>query len=440
MTQLGNRLGRRKSLMIAATVAAIGNLLECTAFGLPQLIVGRIISGIGNGGCNVATPVWQSESTKPKNRGRNVMYIGVFIASGIAIISWINFGLSFINTQEVAWRLPLALPIIFPIFLLCVTMSFPESPRWLLMKGRKDEAREVLAVLADSHTDPELIDREIEILSEAIVQQSEGERGFRDLFSFWKGSDRLFYRLCLAITVNFYAQMSGNNIITFFGPTLFEDSLQLAPTIASVLTASTLTFKVCTALLAAMVVDRFGRKPLLITCTAGMGISMVVLAGTVYVIENKTNTFAASVIATLFTFAFVGFFPLGFLSTNVLYSAEIAPQDLRIYLSGCGVASHWTFSFLSAQITPIGFDAIEWKFYFVWASICLTGVPIFYFLFPETKNRSLEEMDVIFGGPERWWQVPPNARRMETTALTQIENEENLKSGDGMDYLHVEKN
>ena len=87
MTQLGNRYGRRKSLMIAATVAAIGNLLECTAFGLPQLTVGRIISGIGNGGCNVAVPVWQSESTKPKSRGRNVMFIGFFIATDIAIIS-----------------------------------------------------------------------------------------------------------------------------------------------------------------------------------------------------------------------------------------------------------------------------------------------------------------------------------------------------------------
>ena len=433
MTQLGNRYGRRKSLMIAATVAAIGNLLECTAFGLPQLTVGRIISGIGNGGCNVAVPVWQSESTKPKNRGRNVMFIGFFIASGIAIISWINFGLSFIKHQEVAWRLPLALPIIFPIILLSVTMSFPESPRWLLMKGRKDEAREVLALLAGSHTDPEVLDQEVEILADVIQQQAESERGFRDLFTF--GRDRLFYRLCLAVTVNFYAQMSGNNIITFFGPTLFQDSLQLEPTTASILTASTLTFKVVTALLAALLVDRFGRRPLFITCTAGMGISMVVLAGSVFVIENKTNTFAASVVATLFTFTFVGFFPLGFLSTNVLYSAEIAPQDLRIYMSACGVASHWTFSFLSAQITPIGFDAIKWKFYFVWASICLSGVPVFYFFFPETKNRSLEEMDTIFGGPEHWWQVPPNSLRMATSALTQLENEETLKAVDGVEHI-----
>jgi sugar porter (SP) family MFS transporter len=433
MTQLGNRYGRRKSLMIAATVAAVGNLLECTAFGLPQLTVGRIISGIGNGGCNVAVPVWQSESTKPKNRGRNVMFIGFFIATGIAIISWINLGLSFISHQEVAWRLPLALPILFPIIILSVTMSFPESPRWLLMKGRKEEAREVLALLAGSHADPEVLDQEVEILANIIQQQAESERGFRDLFTF--GRDRLFYRLCLAITVNFYAQMSGNNIITFFGPTLFRDSLQLEATTASILTASTLTFKIVTALAAALVVDRFGRRPLFITCTAGMGISMVVLAGSVYVIENKTNTFAASIVATLFTFAFVGFFPLGFLSTNVLYSAEIAPQDLRIYMSGCGVTSHWVFSFLSAQITPVGFDAIEWKFYFVWASICLSGVPIFYFLFPETKNRSLEEMDTIFGGPEHWWQVPPSSLHLETSTLTQLENEETLKPTDKVEHL-----
>lgn len=110
---IGNRIGRRKSLMAAAAVASVGIILQASAHSLAQLLVGRIISGVGNGGVNSVVPVWQSECTKPKNRGKNMVVVGIFITSGIALASWVNVGLSHVDEHEISWRLPLALPLVF---------------------------------------------------------------------------------------------------------------------------------------------------------------------------------------------------------------------------------------------------------------------------------------------------------------------------------------
>ncbi|KAI9042136.1 uncharacterized protein KD926_006055 [Aspergillus affinis] len=99
---IGNRLGRRQTLIIASAVATIGLVIQCTSFRLPQLIVGRILSGIGNGGVNTIVPVWQSECTKVKSRGKSVVIIGIFIATGIALAGWVNYGLSSSSDREIA--------------------------------------------------------------------------------------------------------------------------------------------------------------------------------------------------------------------------------------------------------------------------------------------------------------------------------------------------
>jgi MFS family permease len=216
VTQIGNRIGRRKSLIVASAIATVGLILTASSYSLGQLIAGRIISGIGNGGVNAIVPVWQSECTKPKSRGKNVVVIGIFIAIGIASAGWVNFGLSFIKDQEVSWRLPMAIPIIFTVMLMGFAMSFPESPRWLLSKNHKEEAREAMITLAGKeHANLEAIDIEINAISNIIAETSGSERGFLDLFK--SGPQRLFYRLCLAVAVNFCAQMTGANVISYYG-------------------------------------------------------------------------------------------------------------------------------------------------------------------------------------------------------------------------------
>ncbi|KAE8327311.1 general substrate transporter [Aspergillus sergii] len=435
VTQLGNRIGRRKSLIVVAAIAATGLIIQATSYNIGQLVVGRIISGIGTGGVNAVVPVWQSECTKPRSRGKNVVIIGVFIASGIAIAGWVNVGLSYMEENEVSWRLPLALPISFTLMIMSFTMSFPESPRWLVSKGHMEEARITMHALADEDSlSHEAIGSEIENISSALQDASDSERGFVNLFK--REPQRLFYRLCLAIGINFCAQMTGANVISYYGKTIFKESLGLEAKKASLLNAGVLTWKIFAAISAYLSVDRFGRKPLFVISSLGMAVSMAGLAGTVWAIDNR-HTFGASVAATFFLFFYMSFFPLGFLGANFLYSAEIAPQDLRIHLAAIGTATHWLFNFVIAEITPIAFVTIRWKYYIVYAVIGFSVTFMVYFLFPETKGRSLEEMDHLFADPEHWWRVTAYARTSKVddmTALDVLSRDEKIESA-----KHIEK-
>ena len=207
--------------------------------------------------------------------------------------------------------------------------------------------------------------------------------------------------------------MTGANVVSYYGSTIFKESLGLPEKKAALLNAGVLTWKIVAAVSAYFSVDRFGRKPLFITACLGMGLSMAALCGSVWAIEYR-NSFGASVAATFFLFAFMCFFPLGFIGANFLYSAEIAPQDLRLHLAALGTATHWLFNFVIVEITPIAFVTIRWKYYIVYAVIGVSVAAMVYFLFPETNGRSLEEMDELFSDPEHWWQVPGYARALKT--------------------------
>ncbi|KAL2803184.1 general substrate transporter [Aspergillus granulosus] len=403
VTQLGNRFGRRKSLIVSAAIATAGLTIQTSSCTLGQLVVGRIVSGVGNGGVNAIVPVWRSECTKPKSRGKIVVIIGIFIASGIAVAGWVNVGLSYVEDNELAWRLPLAIPIVFTLPLMTLTMTFPESPRWLVSKGRREDAQAAMKAL----TGKEETTAEMQEMQWALQQPSTSERGFVDLFKL--GPQRLFYRLCLAVGINFYAQMTGANVISYYGKTIFRDSLGLEGVKASFLNAGVLTWKIFAATSAYLSVDRFGRKPLFITACLGMGLSMAGLAGIVWAIENR-DTLGASIAATFFLFFYMTFFPLGFLGANFLYSAEIAPQDLRMHLAAVGTATHWLFNFVIAEITPIAFATIKYHYYIVYAVIRFSASVIVYYFFPESKGRPLEEMDRLFSEPEAWWRVTVYAR------------------------------
>lgn len=421
VTQLGNRIGRRKSLLVVAAVAAIGLTIQATSYSIGQLVVGRIISGIGTGGVNAVVPVWQSECTKPKSRGKNVVIIGIFISSGIAIAGWVNFGLSFMQENEMSWRLPLALPTIFTLMLMAFTMSFPESPRWLVSKGLREEAHTAMYALTDKDSvSHEAISSEIENIYTALRETSNSERGFCDFFK--HEPRRLFYRLCLAIGINFCAQMTGANVISYYGKTIFQESLGLGTKKAAVLNAGVLTWKIFAATSAYLSVDRFGRKPLFMIACLGMAVSMAGLAGTVWAIENQ-YTFGSSVAATFFLFFYMSFFPLGFLGANFLYSAEIAPQDLRIHLAAIGTATHWLFNFVIAEITPVAFVTIKWRYYIVYAVIGFSVTFVVYFLVPETKGFSLEQMDNLFSDPEHWWQVTAYGRTPKRDQLVNLDGD-----------------
>lgn len=137
---LGDKLGRLRTIALGCILEIIGSILLCSSFSLAQLIVGRLVLGLGFGAITATVPVWQSESSPAEHRGALVVLEGVFASAGLATSQWIDLGLFFAKSS-VSWRFPLAFPIVFASVMLAFLPFLPDSPRWLVKHGRVAEAR-----------------------------------------------------------------------------------------------------------------------------------------------------------------------------------------------------------------------------------------------------------------------------------------------------------
>ncbi|KAF2770079.1 putative sugar transporter [Teratosphaeria nubilosa] len=385
---VGDKLGRVKTIQVGAAITAIGALLEATSFSLAQLIVARLVTGFGFGELSATAPNWQSECSSAAHRGAAVILESLFISLGLALSGWVNLGMSFTHSS-VSWRFPLAMTGFWALIVIGMITMLPESPRWLLRKGRTQEATEVLATLNGVSVDDPKVHGEVrEILGSLEIT---GQGRFADMFE--DGELRLFNRTCLACAGQMFQQMSGINALAFYQTTIWEQYLGLDGTQARILSASVFTFQTICSPIGVLTVDRFGRRKLMIVAALGMGMCMVVVAGT----SSQSGNPAAVGAAGAFIFLFSLFFPVGFLGLTFLYASEISPLSHRVPITSMSTGSAWLFNFLVAEITPTGFATIGWRYYIIYACInWFLIVPSVYFFFPETNGRHLEEVDQIF--------------------------------------------
>jgi MFS family permease len=127
---IGDWLGRRKTIFVGAAIMTVGAALQCSAFGLDHFIVGRVVTGVGNGINTSTVPSWQSETSKAHRRRMMVTIEGALITGGICLSYWLDFGFSFLEPSTIAWRFSIGFQILFALIVLAFTMELPESPRW----------------------------------------------------------------------------------------------------------------------------------------------------------------------------------------------------------------------------------------------------------------------------------------------------------------------
>uniref|UniRef100_A0A060TBT6 ARAD1B17908p n=1 Tax=Blastobotrys adeninivorans TaxID=409370 RepID=A0A060TBT6_BLAAD len=385
---IGDKLGRLRTGFIGSIIGIVGAVLQASAYQLPQLIVGRVVSGIGFGAVTATIPVWQAECSTAEHRGAFVVMQSLIISIGLFISQYLDLGLYFVDSSA-SWRFPLAFPSIFGLIIVTLILKCPESPRWLIKMGRIEDAKHVLAALNDLPVDdPQVIDN---VHNVQMSLEETGKGRFRDIFT--NGPNRIGHRALLASGLQMFMQMCGINVIGFYCGTLFEEYIGLTPVVSRVLSACTFTFQGVCSLFAIYTIDRLGRRKLLLGSALGMGLCMVALAASVAYADQQ----GPAIVASVFIFLFTAFFPQGYLGIPFLYATEVSPLAHRVPISGIATATSWAFNFLVAEVTPVAFSNIGYQYYIVYAviNLCLI-VPSIYFLFPETKGRPLEEMDLIF--------------------------------------------
>ena len=408
----GDRLGRRRVITIAASVAIIGAILMSTSFSLAQLTVARLILGAGTGGYLATVPVWQSELAGASNRGASLVVNTGFIGSGISLALFMDLGFYFVGSNSVSWRLPFAFQIVLLLMVATLVPLMPESPRWLMKQGRRDEAREILAVLLDVDVNSDAVHADLrDIESSLEISSSESWLGV-----FKMGRQRTMHRTILASCAQFFQQMCGINVITLYTTTLFESVIGLSPVQARILSACIGLADIAGGVVAFFTIDRLGRRVLMLSSSVVLCISMAAIAGTT---ADPGNT-GALVAAVFFIYIFEGVFSIGFSGLPYLYAAELAPLQHRAATSAISTATVWTFSFVIAEVTPIGLNAIDYRYFIIFAVFnAVIGFAV-YFCFPETKGRSLEEIDEIFLQSENIFDPPRVARKLPHLRLAQV--------------------
>lgn len=213
------------------------------------------------------------------------------------------------------------------------------------------------------------------------------------------------------MSVNMLAQMTGVNIISFYSNIIFEDILGYSGTLSRIISGCLQIWQFLCATLAIFLVDRVGRRKLLLIGSAGMAISQAGLAAlSKYADSNKT----VAGMTLLFDFMALCVFPIGLFLVPFMYSAEIAPLRIRAKVTALSTSTNWIFNFLLAEVTPLGFDNIGWKYYLCYMCTSSLAFFVFYFFCPETKGRGLEDIDEFFLRSKNVFETVKIAKSLES--------------------------
>ncbi|KAJ5658652.1 uncharacterized protein N7484_002301 [Penicillium longicatenatum] len=397
---INDRIGRRYSLMIFCSIFLVGAAMQVGAHHHIGLIyAGRVVAGLGIGGMSSITPVFVSENAPSRYRGRIAGLFQEFLVIGSTFAYWLDYGVALhIPKSTRQWRIPVAIQLVPGGLMLIGLFFLKESPRWLMSKGRQDEALLSLSYIRNEPQESEEVQKEIAEIYAAIQEETLATEGVT-----WKEclekSNR--YRFFLAFVIMFWQQFSGTNSIGYYAPQIFE-SIGVSSTNSSLFATGIYgTVKVvATAIFLLIGIDRWGRKYSLIGGGAWMAAMMFIIGAVLA--TNPPNPDASSVssastamVAMIYLYVIGYSFSWG--PTPWVYLGEIFPTRLRSYGVGLGAATQWLFNFVITEVTPRAINQIGWRTFLMFGIFC-TAMAIFVAIFvKETKGRTLEEMDLVFG-------------------------------------------
>ncbi|KAI1165185.1 general substrate transporter [Nemania serpens] len=395
---VGDSLGRRKAIFLGATIMIIGVIIQVTCVppnhgATAQFIIGRFITGIGNGINTSTIPIWQAECSHSHNRGKLICIEGGNVAIGTLIAYWLDYGTSY-GPHAFVWRFPIAFQVVFAISVLVLMTDLPESPRWLLSHDRVDEATTIMAALnGESRSDPRL-KTQLGNLRAAIRAsgQLDNKTKFSDLFT--GGPTQHLRRMLLGFSSQMMQQLSGCNAVIYYFPILFEKAIGTSQSTALLLGGVNQIVYALFATTSWFAVERVGRRKLYLIGTVGQCLSMVL---TFSALIPGTPGPAKGAAVGLFTY--IAFFGATWLPLPWLYPAELNPLKTRAQSTASSTVSNWLWNFFIVMITPVlvaNTGTSGWGTYLFFALLNAIFFPIIYFLYPETAGRSLEEIDIIF--------------------------------------------
>ncbi|KAI4865090.1 general substrate transporter [Hypoxylon rubiginosum] len=392
---LGDTWGRRVGIMIACVVVIVGTVIQATSKSLPQYLAGRFFLGFGSGVASIA-PAYIVEIAHPTLRGvlgglfNCFYYVGYFLAA-VVLRGCVDY------SSSTSWLVPTCLQAALPVILLASCPFFPESPRWLFTHGHAQRCREVITKYhGDDNPDSIYVRLQMREFEEELNLDGADKRWW-DYSALFKSRAALYRVLLCATAIPMFAQWSGQASVSYFLPAVLTTSgirtvndvldINIGIAVASGVAAIT----------GGSLMDRFGRRKLLIGCCASLTLAWVgMLVCTQQYDASGENDVASAHASVFFIFLVAVVFSFAYTPLQQLYAVECLDYEQR----GKGIAfvtmAVSAVSLVNLFATPIALEQIGWRTYGIWIATCSLQAVFYYFFMVETRGRTLEEMNFIF--------------------------------------------
>ncbi|KAK4997292.1 hypothetical protein LTR66_003267 [Elasticomyces elasticus] len=403
-------LGRRKSLWVFAVIFMLGAGLMLGANGargLGLILGGRMLAGIGVGGCSMIVPIYISEIAPPAVRGR---LVGIYEAGwqiGGLVGFWINYGISVtLPSNHAQWLIPFAVQLIPGGLLLIGAFWIKESPRWLYAKGKRELALRNLCWIRNLSPNDIYIVEEVAFIETALESQAASIGvGFWKPFQAVARNHQVQWRFFLGGMLFLWQNGSGINAINYYSPTVFK-SIGIQGTNTSFLTTGIfgVVKTVLTFIWLFFLIDKLGRRKLLMIGAAGGSVCMWIIG--VYILKanvsahlKNTQLSSGGIAAIFFFYLWTAFYTPSWNGTPWVLNSEMFDQNTRSLGQASAAANNWFWNFIVSRFTPQMFLTMGPSgcgVYFFFASMMILSILFVWFLIPETKSVPLESMDRLF--------------------------------------------
>lgn len=378
----GDKYGRRSLILASAVIFIVGAIVSGVAQESGLLIISRVVIGFGIGVASAVAPVYISEVAPSDMRGRLVTFFQLAVTVGI--LGAYLVGLAFSSVDE-GWRWMLGLGAVPAAFLFFGVLRLPQSPRWLMMKDRHDEAADALRQVRPGG------EAAIELeLEEIRTSMSHGVEtgGWRDLMR-----PAIKAALLVGIGLAILQQITGINTVIYYAPTIIQDTGINSDSSAILASLGVGIINVLMTVVALRLLDKRGRRELLFIGVAGMSFSLFAL-GCAFLGETGTIT---TVIAIGSLMLFVSSFAISLGPIFWLLNAEIYPLSVRSKAASAGTMTNWFFNFLvSLTFLPLIDTVGQTGAFWIYGAVGLVTLWFCWKFVPETKGRSLEQIETIF--------------------------------------------
>jgi len=406
---MGDIVGRKWGIIMSCLVFCLGVGLQLDTK-WATFIVGRVIAGFGVGLVSCLVPMYQSECAPKSIRGLIVGLYQLAITIGALLAAIVLNSTKDINSHR-SWRTPIAVQFAWAAILSGGMAVLPESPRYLLLKDRQADARKSLGRLMTLPSDsPEVEAEAIEISTALAVEKQAEATSYLDCFK--NNESRNGLRTWTGIFMQGWQQLTGINFIFYYGTTFFQQAGIRNPFIITIIADVVNTVMT---IFGVQLIDRVGRRKLLLIGAAGMCISEFIVAIVGVTAGHPTVTpsgvevnLAAQRVLIAFTCIYIAFFATSWGPVIWVLTGELFPLGIRAKSMSLAVASNWLWNFGIGYATPYlvnptttGINGVKAadlgvKVFFIWGSTCIGCFIFTYFFIPETKGLSLEQIDLLY--------------------------------------------